>query len=135
MREELSLVSTYLDIEQLRFGERLQVSFDIEPAMQEVTLPALIVQTLVENCIKHGVARIIGKGIISIEAFERDGFMVCRVEDNGPGIDLSKIKTSTGLTNSLTRLEEIYQIKNLLYFENTGNGTLVELKIPLNHHE
>jgi len=133
--EELSLVTTYLDIEKMRFGERLRVVYEIEKSMREVTLPALIVQTIVENCIKHGIARIIEKGVISIEAYEEDGFMVCRIEDNGPGIDLTKIKTSTGLTNSLTRLDEIYQIKNLLYFENTGNGTLVELKIPLNHHE
>ena len=135
LKEELSLVRTYLDIEKLRFGERLKVVYDIDEDMEDVTLPALIVQTLVENCIKHGVAKIIEQGVISIKAYEIDKYMVCEVKDNGPGIDHSKIKTSTGLTNSLTRLEEIYQIKNLLYFENTGHGTLVTLKIPLRHHE
>ena len=133
--EELSLVTTYLDIEKMRFGKRLQVTYEIEEDMEEVTLPALIVQTLVENCIKHGIAKILDNGVVSIKAYETEEFMVCEVYDNGPGIDLTKIKTSTGLTNSLTRLEEIYQIKNLLYFENTGNGTLVTLKIPLRHHE
>lgn len=133
--EELSLVITYLDIEKMRFGKRLRVIYDIEEDMEDVTLPALIVQTLVENTIKHGVAKIIDEGIVSVKAYETKEFMVCEVMDNGPGIDHSKIKTSTGLTNSLTRLEEIYQIKNLLYFENTGNGTRVTLKIPLRHHE
>ena len=135
LEEELNLVRTYLDIEQLRFGKRLKVNIEVDREMNEVTLPALIVQTLVENCIKHGVAKIIQQGIISIKASSLNGYMVCKVEDNGPGIDTEKITTSTGLTNSLTRLEEIYQLKNLLTFENTGHGTLVTLKIPLTNYE
>jgi LytS/YehU family sensor histidine kinase len=82
------------------------------------------------------VARIIGKGRVTIEVRRESKkneqeFMVAKISDNGPGIDLSKIHTSTGLNNILTRLEQIYELKNLLYFENTGNGTLVTIKIPI----
>ncbi|MEZ4772155.1 MAG: histidine kinase [Bacteroidia bacterium] len=128
---EMSLISTYLDLEKIRFGERLDIHIEIDPAVKDIQIPAFILSTLVENCVKHGISKIMGKGLISIEAFKEEGFMVCEVIDNGPGIDLSRIHKSTGLSNSIARLENIYEIKNLLYFENTGNGTLVRLKIPL----
>ena len=131
LREEMDLVRTYLEIEQIRFGERLELNYELDPKMMEVELPAFVVQTIVENAIKHGIGKIMGKGIVSISAHEADGFMECMIEDNGPGIDHSKITTSTGLNNITTRLEQIYQTKNLLYFENTGNGTRVTIKIPL----
>ena len=131
LREEMSLVRTYLEIEQIRFGERLELKYELPEKMLEVELPAFVVQTIVENAIKHGIAKIMGKGKVLIEAYEKDGFMECAIEDNGPGIDHSKITSSTGLNNITTRLEQIYETKNLLYFENTGNGTRVTIKIPL----
>ncbi len=130
LKEEMSLVRTYLEIEQIRFGARLEINYEFEPKMLEVELPAFVIQTIVENAIKHGIGKIMGKGIVSISAYLKDGFMECTIEDNGPGIDHSKITTSTGLNNITTRLEQIYQTKNLLYFENTGNGTRVTIKIP-----
>ncbi|MEM7035717.1 MAG: histidine kinase [Bacteroidota bacterium] len=131
VKEEMSLVRTYLEIEKIRFGERLQLHFDIEREMQDVELPAFVMQTIVENCIKHGIAKITGQGVVSIEIFRKNDYMTCEIVDNGPGIDLNKITTSTGLNNIITRLEKIYELKNLLYFENTGNGTKVTIKIPL----
>jgi two-component system LytT family sensor kinase len=129
--EELSLVRTYLEIEKLRFGARLTVEMHLAPEMEKVEIPAFAIQTFVENCIKHGIAKMIGKGIVKIDVAKEDGFAVCHVEDNGVGINLSLIHSSTGLNNVITRLEQIYQTKNLLYFENTGSGTLVTMKIPL----
>lgn len=131
LREEMDLVRTYLEIEQIRFGERLELHFRLDPKMMDVELPAFVIQTIIENSIKHGIGKIMGKGIVSIDAHEKDGFMECNIEDNGPGIDHSKITSSTGLNNITTRLQQIYQTKNLLYFENTGNGTRVTIKIPL----
>lgn len=131
MEDELSLVSTYLEIEKIRFGDRLKVQIEMEPEVREKQLPAFVVQTLVENCIKHGIAKIIQKGIVSIDAYKEEGYMICEVYDNGPGIDEERINKGTGLNNILTRLEKTYGEKDLLNFENTGSGTLVRLKIPL----
>ena len=131
LENELELVSTYLEIEKIRFGSRLVVEIEMEPEVKEVQLPAFVIQTLVENCIKHGIAKIIGRGVVSIDAYLEEGYMVCEVYDNGPGIDADRISKGTGLNNIITRLERIYDTKNLLVFENTGNGTRVRLQIPV----
>lgn len=130
IRDEMSLVSTYLDIEQIRFGARLEVHYEVDDKALDTPMPAFAIQTIVENCIKHGIAKIIEKGVIRINISFGSDQTICEIEDNGPGIDLSRINASTGLNNILTRLEKIYGDRNLLYFENTGNGTLVRLKIP-----
>ncbi|MEZ4825883.1 MAG: histidine kinase [Bacteroidia bacterium] len=135
LSSEMTLISTYLDLEKIRFGERLDIHIEIDPAVKDIQVPSFIISTLVENCVKHGISKIMGRGLISIEAFKEGEFMVCEVIDNGPGIDLSRIHKSTGLSNSIARLENIYDVKNLLYFENTGNGTLVRLKIPLTNQQ
>lgn len=130
LKQELSLVSTYLEIEKIRFGDRIMVSIDAEREAQDTLIPALVIQTLIENCIKHGIAKIIGKGIVSIDMYVEDEITVVEVYDNGPGIDLDRINKGTGLQNVLTRLSHIYQTKNSLYFENTGDGTRAILRIP-----
>jgi LytS/YehU family sensor histidine kinase len=135
LKEEMSLVRTYLEIEKIRFGERLQLHFGIGTGTEEVELPAFVMQTIVENCIKHGIAKITGQGKVGIESRLEKEMMVVEIEDNGPGIDLNRITASTGLNNIITRLEKIYELKNLLYFENTGNGTKVTIKIPLKNEQ
>lgn len=134
LSEEMKLISTYLDLEKIRFGDRLETHISIAPEVREVSIPAFILQTLVENCIKHGIAKILHKGMVSIEARREGEWLVCEVIDNGPGIDLGRIYKSTGLSNSIARLENLYEQKNLLYFENTGDGTLVRMKVPMVDH-
>lgn len=129
--KEFKLVTTYLDLEKIRFGERLTVHTQIEPGTEEVEIPAFVLQTLIENCIKHGISKILHPGHVSIKSYREDNHLVCEVEDNGPGIDLDRIYKSTGLSNTIRRFENLYQTKNLLYFENTGNGTLVRFKVPI----
>jgi sensor histidine kinase YesM len=131
LKEEMELITAYLDLEQVRFGERLTTDVDIDPEVKETQVPSFIVSTLVENCIKHGISKILGKGLVSIHAYKENDYMVCDVFDNGPGIDVSRIFKSHGLSNSIARLENVYDMKNLLEFENTGEGTLVKLKIPM----
>lgn len=130
LKDELSLVRTYLEIEKIRFGERLQLRFDIDETLLEVSLPAFVVQTVVENCIKHGIAKIIGKGFVSIIVKPIGDLVCCEIEDNGPGIDHKRIFASTGLSNTHTRMEQIYGRDDLLKFENTGNGTKVTILLP-----
>lgn len=131
LRDELSLVKTYLEIEQIRFGDRLNLSFQLDPAGMDVELPAFVVQTVIENCIKHGIARITGRGMVSISMVVEEDAVRCEIYDNGPGIDLSRVQASTGLSNILTRMHRIYGREDLLKFENTGNGTRVTIWVPM----
>lgn len=135
LKDELALVRNYLDIEQIRFGDRLNVEFDIEPETEEVPIPAFVLQTLVENCIKHGTAKILANGLVRISAAMQDGWMVCTVYDNGPGIDAARVEKGTGLRNILTRMRNLYNRDDLLTFTNVGNGTLVTLKIPPDYEQ
>lgn len=127
---EVKLITAYLELEKIRFGERLSFHVNIAPEVMDKEIPAFVLQTLVENCIKHGIAKVLHKGVVKVEAYQENGQVVIEVLDNGPGIDLSRIYKSTGLSNTIKRFENIYGIKNLLHFENTGEGTLVRVKIP-----
>jgi len=131
LEEEVSLIRTYLEMEKIRFGEKLDIDIEIRDQMQGVPIPSFILLTLVENCIKHGVSKILHNGWVSVMAYKEGDFLVCDVEDNGPGIDVSRIYKSHGLSNSISRIENIYDMKDLFQFKTTGNGSLVSLKIPL----
>ncbi|MEL6671963.1 MAG: histidine kinase, partial [Bacteroidota bacterium] len=106
--DEMRLITTYLDLEKIRFGERLSTEIDIAPAVEAVQVPSFIISTLVENCIKHGISKILHPGLVTIKAFQEDNFLICEVIDNGPGIDLTRIHKSHGLSSSISRLENIY---------------------------
>lgn len=84
LEEELEFVRAYLDVEQARFGDRLQVEFDIAPAALPARIPTMMVQTLVENAIKHGIGCLREGARVVIRAEERDGRLCLQVRDNGP---------------------------------------------------
>jgi two-component system LytT family sensor kinase len=84
--EEMEFLRTYLGIEQVRFGPRLTVSMEIDPTVSEAPIPSLILQPLVENAIKHGLAPKVGDGHISISAALQGEFVRLAVEDNGVGV-------------------------------------------------
>ena len=132
---ELTLVGKYLEIEQFRFGEHLSVELSIQPGCEDVLIPALVIQTLVENCIKHGIAKILENGIIKIIVRASENIMTVTVEDNGPGIRSDRITKGTGLNNIHSRLHSLYDVPDILIFENTGNGTKVTLHIPIRRNE
>jgi len=130
LRNEIRLVSTYLELEKIRFGDRLTFQINVDSEVMDTEIPAFFLQTLVENCIKHGISKVLYPGVVSIDAFHESGYLVVDVNDNGPGIDMSRIFKSTGLSNTIKRFENIYGLKNLLHFENTGNGTWVRVRVP-----
>ncbi len=130
LKNEMRMIKSYLNIEQIRFGDRLEVNIDIAPETEKLLVPGLVIQTVVENAIKHGIARITGKGKVSIKTYLKDDFLRVEVEDNGPGIDLRKIHRSTGLNNLIKRLSVIFNRSDLVEFQNTGKGTRVIIKFP-----
>ncbi len=111
VREELQFLDRYLLIEQIRFGERLQVEKQVEPAALEAIVPILILQPVVENAVKHGIEAQIAPGVIRI-AVERVGEdLRLEVSDNGRGpvaTGEGKLKEGVGLSNTRSRLKELY---------------------------
>lgn len=104
LQEEIELMAQYLSIEQVRFGDRLQVRIDVEPAAGATFVPPLLLQPLVENAIKHGVAGLLQGGSVSIEA-RRDGRQchVTVVNAFDPEAQ-ARAGTGTGLRNVRDRL-------------------------------
>jgi two-component system, LytTR family, sensor histidine kinase AlgZ len=105
--EELELVEDYLAIEQVRFGERLRVERDIEPAALAGLLPPLLLQPLVENAVKHGVAGRIEGGTLRLSAVHRDGALVVAIENPVDADAPLRPGTGTGLENVRRRLEAL----------------------------
>ena len=132
--EEIEFVIAYLRIEQARFGERLQVVFDVDPAAARIPIPAMSIQPLIENAIKHGVSAREGRGIVSLRAALQDGLLSVEVQDNGPGFpsgfSLQDPGESHGLRNVAERLRGYYGDSATLCWESGGNGARVVLTFP-----
>jgi two-component system LytT family sensor kinase len=109
LREEIDFIQRYLEIEQIRFDERLTVTFAIAPETLDAMIPNLLLQPLVENAIKHGVSLRDPPSAVRIESNFCDGHLKLRVSDNGNGQEASAVsKVGTGLTNTRTRLARLY---------------------------
>lgn len=109
--EEVEALKLYLDIEKVRFDDRLQLSFDIEPAAASALMPSLLLQPLVENSIKHAISLAINGGSISVSASVQGEKLRLSVADDGPGLDLHHGLPrggGVGLLNCRERLREIY---------------------------
>lgn len=110
LREELEFVKSYLDLEKARFGNRLKVCIDVPVELYEEPVPPMILQPLVENSIKHGIASLIEGGEVSIRIRKNGKEIAFEVADTGVGVsDKSKLfNTGLGLTNTKLRLEKQY---------------------------
>lgn len=133
LRRELRFLQSYLEIEQTRFGERLQVRQDIAPDTLDAQVPNLILQPLVENAIKHGLAPKAGAGRIELSARQANGRLVLEVRDNGVGLpDDSPPEEGVGLSNTRARLEHLYGEEfRFGLTPATEGGLIVRVEIPL----
>jgi two-component system LytT family sensor kinase len=140
LAEELRNVERYLVLEQARFGDRLEISLLIAPEVLPVTLPYLIVQPLVENAVRHGLAGKPGVGRVTLTASDRGSEAEITVEDDGVGADPEKIRRaldgqpetdSVGLGNVDARLRSVYGDDFGLVVETAeGAGTRVSFRVP-----
>jgi two-component system LytT family sensor kinase len=136
LAQELEFLKCYLEIERIRFQDRLTVQMDIEPQTLDAQLPNLILQPIVENAIRHGIAPRTSAGRIEIEARRLNGTLRVQVTDNGPGLasDLGSgtiVKEGVGLSNTEARLKQLYGDAHRLDLSNTPKGGLtVLLEIP-----
>ncbi len=132
LAQELEVTRRYLDIEQVRFADRLTVQWDIADDVDAV-VPAFALQPLVENALVHGIARQSGAGILRISASRDARDVVLRVEDNGPG-PLARTRSKgagVGLANLRARLERLYgDAASLVLRATDDGGTEAVLRVP-----
>jgi two-component system, LytTR family, sensor kinase len=131
-KKELDFLKHYLDIEQTRFQDRLKVELAIEPETLDGLVPSMILQPLVENSVRHGVAPRPEGGCIKIKAWRDDSLLRLEVEDDGPGLDGDKpLKERVGLTNTRARVSNLYGDEHGLRMHHAaGGGLVVSLSIP-----
>ena len=131
-KKELEFLQHYLDIEQTRFQDRLKVEMAIEPETLDGLVPNMILQPLVENSVRHGVAPRPEGGCIKIKAWRDDSLLRLEVEDDGPGLGRGKpMKERVGLTNTRARVRNLYGDEHDLKMrEADGGGLVVSLSIP-----
>jgi signal transduction histidine kinase len=138
--EEIELVKSYLEIEQARFEERLQIEIDVAQDLQNLRVPSFILQPLVENAVKHGISKTKAGGIIRIfaglETENEKSFLKLKISDSGAGENMDEIlqrrQTGVGLNNIEQRLHNYYGDSADLKIESeSGKGTTAQIKIPV----
>jgi len=136
LREELQFIDDYLDIEVARFGrDNLEIVKQIDEEALEAFVPSMLLQPIVENCLKHGLAPKIDGGRIQLRTANRDGRLRIEIEDNGVGISEEKMPhvyvEGIGLSNVRERLRVLYGADFRLEIEShTGQGTVIRIDIP-----
>jgi sensor histidine kinase YesM len=134
LREELEFLERYLEIEQVRFKDRLSVNVDVEPAAYDAEVPSLMLQPIVENAVKYGFSQTIGPGEISIDCRVNGDTVEIDVSDTGPGLPDSRVQsggTGVGLANTRARLEQLYGGHYTLELVNRPEGgAQVRVRFP-----
>lgn len=131
-KEEFHTVRDYLDLETIRFEERLRTKFDIDPKSKNFAVPPLMIQTLVENGIKHGISKLKKGGMISLETEVHDTVLNIKIRNNGQLINKKlNSRKGFGLDNTRQRLKLLYGNKATFTIFNEDNNTvLTELNLP-----
>lgn len=137
VKEEIDFLEQYLEIERTRFGDRLTIDIDIDPDTLDARIPNLILQPLVENAIRHGVAPRAEPGWIGVRTERRDGELCVTIEDDGPGLPAvaeprpAGPGSGVGLANCRARLRQLYGDEARLDLGTASpGGLLVSLRIP-----
>jgi two-component system, LytTR family, sensor kinase len=141
LREELEFIDNYLDIEVVRFGrDKLQVVKELDPVSLDVMVPSMLLQPLVENSLKHGLASKIEGGSIFLRSRLTDSKLIVEVEDNGVGMGAAHLLekptglggTGIGMANVAERLKVLYgDTARMTIDSHEGKGTLIRLRLPV----
>ena len=136
LQQEMEFLSCYLEIERIRFQNRLVTRIDLGEQTLAAKVPNLILQPIVENAIRHGIAPRSTPGLLEIEAKQLGGTLRIQVRDNGPGLpehrtSQNQFKKGLGLANTETRLKRLYGADHLFDLSNDpAGGLIVTLEIP-----
>ncbi len=131
LRRELDFIEAYVEIEKIRFEHRLTVTWSVPRSLHDAAIPAFILQPLVENAIKHGVAPRAAGGSIVIRVFARGDELLLEVEDDAPATSKPRRGFGIGLSNTRSRLETIYGAGQRFELLRAGMGTIARIRLPL----
>jgi signal transduction histidine kinase len=133
LKEEIDLLDRYLEIERIRFEERLRVTIDVDPQVLGARVPSFALQPLVENAIRHGIAPRPEGGSLELHAEEQDGMLEIRLHDDGPGLQPTGARREgIGVANTRARLAQLYGDRHRFEMVNAPEGgLLVTLALPL----
>ncbi len=135
LREELAFIDDYLSIELVRFGDKLRFERDVDPQTLDTLIPSMLLQPLVENCVKHGLGNKVEGGTIRIETRLTEGRVHIRVEDDGVGIPEQKLarmlETGIGVSNVSERLKVLFGSNYRMWVDSQiGTGTRIAIEFP-----
>lgn len=130
LRQELCIVRDYLEIEKTRFGDRLRYRIDVPKEMEDLDVPPMSLQLLVENSIKHAVSAHRQGGEVLVSARLADGQMVLEVSDDGPGFDLRALRQGHGLENLQERLAALFDGEGGLELCRRDGRMAVQIRVP-----
>jgi two-component sensor histidine kinase len=135
LKEELNFIQLYLNIQQMRFSDRLKIEIDVAPDTTKALVPNLILQPLAENALRHGFGRSVASGVIGIRSRAENGSLQLTVYDNGAGLPPNWQLASSkgiGLANTAARLEQLYNDDHQFDIRNRIDGGVeVVVEIPL----
>ncbi|MGZ3482915.1 MAG: sensor histidine kinase [Gemmatimonadaceae bacterium] len=130
LASELEMLRRYLDIMEVRFQGKLELSIETEASLDDALVPNLVLQPLVENAFRHGLALMQTVGRVAVRVVRDDGDLVLTVRDNGRG-PAKEVRDGVGLSNTRARLTQLYGARQRLALTAAeGGGALVELRFP-----
>jgi two-component system LytT family sensor kinase len=133
LAEEIGFLERYLAIEQVRFSDRLRITFSIEPGLERAAVPSFVLQPLVENALVHGLAKRTEGGVLTITARREGEDLVLEVRNDGPGLEPPRpgTRTGLGLANTRERLATMYGNRGTLTMaELPSGGVIATVRIP-----
>ena len=133
--QELAFIERYLQLQAMRFEDRLNVTMNLDPDVHDALVPPFILQPIVENAVQHGAAARSANGTIAVEAWRDNGSVRLAVRDNGPGLPAGwslDANQGIGISNTRERLRHLYgeQNQSLKFSQEPGGGVRVELSLP-----
>jgi len=135
LREEIGFIDDYLAIEVVRFGDKLRFEKDVAADTLDMLVPSMLLQPLIENCVKHGLSSKVEGGLIRLRSRRADSRLLIWVEDDGVGIPESKLATlreqGIGVSNVSERLSVLFGADHRMSIDSQpGHGTRIEIEIP-----
>jgi two-component system, LytTR family, sensor histidine kinase AlgZ len=132
--EELALAKAYLEVEQVRFGARMRVEIEADRDCDHCIVPSLLLQPLVENAVKHGIAGLVDGGFIRLEADCHDGVLRLKIENEFDPDSPASSRHGLGLRNVRGRLRVLYENRARIDTSSTGDRFVVEMELPCTQH-